>query len=357
MSFETDRFILKEIAAPMVKASSLPFREECLRYGASYAFTEELIDKKVIGSYETECADGTVLFLTKKDRARTVHFQPGRKGETIAQLGTADGVLALEASRSLLKYVSEININMGCPKSFSTSGGMGAALLKKPEDAASIVKTLKAGLPPEIPVTCKIRYLGDKGDHDRLLKDTTEFMEGLARSGADGITVHMRTTPMRPREPAMWNTFVDLVRHLPSEVSKVPVIANGDFFNRSQISLFRESVNSGLEGSGRSWCDSVMIARGALWNPSVFKSDDAPPSPANVIEEFLECCEKYKEPFVSVKWILGQMMDGHSEIGEVPVKEFREIIHRSSSMEQLREEVFLPCSSQTSKKYRLTPFS
>ena len=29
--------------------------------------------------------------------------------------------------------VAAIDINMGCPKSFSISGGMGAALLKKPD--------------------------------------------------------------------------------------------------------------------------------------------------------------------------------------------------------------------------------
>ena len=353
MNCKKERFLFKEYAAPMVKASTLPFREECLRYGASFAFTEELIDRKVIGSYRTECADGTVLFLTKKDNSRTVHFNPRRAQETIAQLGTADGVLALQASEVLLNYVSEININMGCPKSFSVSGGMGAALLSKPEEAAAIVKTLKSQLPSNIPVTCKIRYIGDKSDKNGLLKQTAEFMEGLARSGADAITVHMRTVPMRPREPAVWPTFVDLVKSLSAQLDNVPIIANGDFFDRSQISLFRDSVNEGLQGSGRSWSDSVMIARGAMWNPSIFSKDDSH-TPASVLRDFIECCQELEEPFVSIKWILGQMMDGHSEIGGLPVKKIREVIHRSHSLKELREELGFLFDEETVKKTRFS---
>ena len=352
MGLKKERFFSKEYAAPMVKASTLPFREECLRYGASYVFTEELIDKKVIGSYARECSDGTVLFLTKKDEARTVHFHPGRRNETIAQLGTADGVLALQASQSLLDYVSEININMGCPKSFSMSGGMGAALLSNPDQAVSIVKTLKSELPPEIPVSCKIRYIGDKCDEEKMLSRTSEFMLGLSRAGADAITVHMRTTPMRPREPAMWAGFVGLMKILPSEMRDVPVIANGDFFDRSQVSVFRESVKEGLQDVAcHGWSDSVMIARGAMWNPSVFSSSGAT-SPVHVVENFLDRCEELKEPFVSVKWILAQMMDGHSEIGGMSVKKMREKVHASHSLEELREQ--LEFSPNPPKKNRYT---
>ena len=55
-------------------------------------------------------------------------------------------------------YVAAVDVNMGCPVHFSTSGGMGAALLRKPDDVAAILTALVRALP--CPVTCKIRLLG-----------------------------------------------------------------------------------------------------------------------------------------------------------------------------------------------------
>jgi tRNA-dihydrouridine synthase 2 len=335
MVYEPGRFEGREYAAPMVRASSLPFREECLRFGASAVFTEELIDKKIISSYESAQDDGTVLFLVEKDDGRTVHFRPESTLNTVLQMGTADGVLASKAALKLVKYVSEVNINMGCPKPFSVSGGMGAALLSKPEVATDIVKTLRSTLPESIPVTCKIRYIGEPSDSEKMLKQTSEFMTGLINAGAEAITVHMRTVPMRPREPAIWSGFADLLKILPAELSQVPIIANGDFFTRKQIDTFRNHMVGALEGSGRSWCNSIMIARGAMWNPSIFDKDEEH-EPDQVLKSFVDTCIRYKEPVSSVKWMLGQMMDGYTEVGGKPIKVLREKIHQSKSIDDMR---------------------
>ncbi|KAH3774399.1 hypothetical protein DPMN_175781 [Dreissena polymorpha] len=48
-------------------------------------------------------------------------------------MGTANAQTALNAAKKIEQDVSAIDINMGCPKEFSIKGGMGAALLKKPE--------------------------------------------------------------------------------------------------------------------------------------------------------------------------------------------------------------------------------
>ena len=330
-----ERFYSREYAAPMVRASTLPFREECLRYGASFVFTEELIDKKIISSYASPLEDGMVSFRVAKDDARTVDFRPDRKDLTILQIGTADGVLGSKAALKVIDYVSEVNVNMGCPKPFSVSGGMGAALLSKPELATDIVKTLRDSLPSSVPVTCKIRYIGDKDDSKRILHQTTEFMCGLISAGASAITVHMRTVPMRPREPALWNMFTDLITAMPGEHKNFPIIANGDFFNRNQIDIFRDHVNSGLDGTGRSWCDSIMIARGAMWNPSIFDKAETH-APELVLERFLDTCEQYKEPLSSVKWMMGQMMDGHHEVCGRPIKWLRERVHSSKKLGDIR---------------------
>lgn len=335
----SDRFLNNEYAAPMVRASSLPFRSECLQYGASYVFTEELVDKKVISSYCKPQPDGTVLFLTQKDDGRTVHFHPDQSSKTIAQIGTADGVLASKAALKLVEYVSEINVNMGCPKSFSISGGMGAALLSKPEIATDIVKTLRSTLPSDFPLTCKIRYIGDKDNDDVMLKRTSEFMKGLIDAGADAITVHMRTVPMRPREPAINNLFSELIQVLPAPYSHVPIIANGDFFSREQIDSFRTSVSESLRASDRGWCNSVMLARGAMWNPSIF-SQDKVYSPETVLGGFLRTCIRYEEPRPAVKWLMGQMMEGFTDVHGVPIKVLRDKIHSCRTVDELKE-IFL----------------
>ncbi len=341
----------QEYAAPMVRASSLPFREECVRYGASFVFTEELIDKKIISSYESIQEDGTVWFRVEKDDGRTVHFLPDRTDKTILQIGTADGVLASKAALKLVNYVSEVNINMGCPKPFSVSGGMGAALLSKPELASDIVKTLKSTLPDSIPVTCKIRYIGEPSEHEKMLRQTSDFMTGLIQAGASAITVHMRTVPMRPREPAIWSGFTDLVKIIPAEHAHIPIIANGDFFTRKQIDTFRSHASSGLKGSGRSWCNSVMIARGAMWNPSIFDKDDKH-EPDQVLRSFVDTCIKFNEPTSSVKWMLGQMMDGYTEVGGKPIKSLREKIHQSKTVDEMRSAIDMQ-SEESCKRIRL----
>ena len=326
MSPKSDRYMSKEYAAPMVRASTLPFREECLRHGADYVFTEEVIDKKILSSHGTTLDDGTVLWETATG-FRTLHFRPDRRESTILQIGTADGVLASKAALSVLEYVSEVNVNMGCPKSFSVNGGMGAALLSDPVLACDIVKTLRSSLPSEFPLTCKIRYIGDISNPDDIIKRTSEFIKGLESSGADAVTVHMRTVPMRPREPAVWcPVFAHLV-----EQSSVPLIANGDFFNRGQIDLFRNKHSN--------WSNSVMIARGAIHNPSIFSHEQVPGE--TVVEDFFNTCVKYKEPKQSVKWILAQMMDGFTQYNGMPVKKVRDRIHQAKGMSDMKAAISL----------------
>ena len=50
-------------------------------------------------------------------------------------MGTADAVTALKAATMVYRDVDAIDVNMCCPIHFSISGGMGAALLSKPEVA------------------------------------------------------------------------------------------------------------------------------------------------------------------------------------------------------------------------------
>lgn len=146
--------------------------------------------------------------------------------------------------------VAAIDINMGCPKSFSIKGGMGAALLKQPDKACAILKTLVDNC--SIPITCKIRIL-DK------LEDTLELVKKLEATGISALGVHGRMTHERPQHLV----HPDVISVIANTVS-IPVIANGgstDILVYKDIEKFRKV-------SGAS---SVMIARTAQYNVSIFR--------------------------------------------------------------------------------------
>eukprot|EP01048_Picozoa_sp_COSAG05_P017371 COSAG05_NODE_2356_length_3186_cov_2.372530_3_plen_167_part_00 len=131
--------------------------------------------------------------------------------------GTSDAIRALQAAQVVARDVRAIDINMGCPLSFSVKGGMGSALLGKPEVMHDIVSALKRNL--NLAVTVKIR----------LLEDTAEMLDlGLRaeRAGADAVAIHARFVPDRSNTvPARWEAMRPL-----TDALTIPSIANGDVF-------------------------------------------------------------------------------------------------------------------------------
>lgn len=109
------------------------------------------------------------------------------------------------------KDVAGIDINMGCPKEFSLKGGMGAALLTKPEVAKNILKTLVDNV--SIPITCKIRVFDS-------VEDTLKLVSDLASTGISAIAVHGRTKVERPQHCNRNETIKIIAQNI-----KIPVIA------------------------------------------------------------------------------------------------------------------------------------
>lgn len=100
---------------------------------------------------------------------------------------------------------------MGCPKQFSITGGMGAALLSEPEKIKSILTLLVPNL--SIPVTCKIRLLPD-------IDDTIKLCKMIESCGVAAIAVHGRTKTERPNHP----NNNEAIRRIAESVD-VPIIA------------------------------------------------------------------------------------------------------------------------------------
>ncbi|OEH79186.1 dihydrouridine synthase domain-containing protein [Cyclospora cayetanensis] len=219
------------ILAPMVRISTLPFRLECLKYGADLVFTEEIIDWKLLDTKRYENKDfSTIEYICKNDRRCIFSTCELEAGKVVLQLGTADPTRALQAATTALQDIAAVDINMGCPKSFSVKGGMGAALLQTPDLAMDILKTLTRNLP--CPVTCKIRLLDS-------IEETVDFARKCESAGIAAITVHARTL---------------------RSALKIPLIANGDFLSPEDAVLFQDTYD----------IHSLMFARGAMWNPALF---------------------------------------------------------------------------------------
>lgn len=176
------------------------------------------------------------------------------RGRLVFQLGTADPERAVAAARVVAADVAGIDVNAGCPKPFSLSGGMGAALLRTPDRLAAILEALVREVTPAfgVGISVKIRLL-------ETAPETEALVRRLVRTGITGLTVHCRTTPMRPREPAIRGQL-RMIAAVCREAG-VACVMNGDVEDRDQAEdLVREY---GVDGA--------MIATAAERNPSCFR--------------------------------------------------------------------------------------
>lgn len=164
----------------------------------------------------------------------------------IVQLVGADEVLFADAAQLAAELgATGIDINMGCPVRKIITGGAGSALMKNPEQAAKIIKSVKNAV--KLPVSVKFR----KG-WDNNSVNATDFAKMCEASGAEFITVHGRTRAQGYSGTADWN----IIKEVKSAV-KIPVVGNGDV----------TSPQSAAEMIKQTGCDGVMIGRAALGAP------------------------------------------------------------------------------------------
>ena len=233
--------------------------------------------------------DRTLAFLqrTEADKplgAQIVGCNPETMGEAAAMLEDMGFDL--------------VDINCGCPVPKVTAPGGGSALLVDPDKTKkifeSVVKNVK-----RIPITVKMR----KGFADESGEEAVTIAKIAEDAGLSAVTVHGRTRVQGYSGNADWGA----IRKVKNAV-KIPVFGNGDVNNG-------EDAKRLLEASG---CDGVMIGRGGLGNPWIYKSIEAtlhhealPEEPA--LEEKKETALKHLE------------LEIQSECEKVAVLKFRRI--------------------------------
>lgn len=292
----------KVVLAPMVRSGELPSRLLALKYGADLVWGPETVDRSMIGTTEqTNARTGCIEWVrTSNNNALSVIYRidPNREaGRLIYQIGTASPDYAVQSASLVAPYVSGIDVNAGCPKPFSTSGGMGAALLRTPDLLCDILTALvtKVGTPHEIGISVKIRLL-------ETPELTSSLVNRLCKTGIVGLTIHCRTTPMRPRERAIreqLRMIGDICRS-----HGVACLMNGDVTGRDQ----------GLALAHEYGVDGAMIATAAEANSSVFRTkDQGGVAPwREVVEEYMQLAMSVENKFGNTKFLLSQLIPGRN---------------------------------------------
>ncbi|XP_037034447.1 tRNA-dihydrouridine(20) synthase [NAD(P)+]-like [Bradysia coprophila] len=288
----------KLILAPMVRGSLLPMRLLALRYGADLVYTDEIIDLSMLQTTRrVNSVLGTIDFINEDSGCLLFRTCPAEKQKLIFQIGTADPQRAIQVARMVQNDVSGIDINMGCPKPYSTSLGIGAALLSNVNVAKKIVQGLVENI--DLPVTCKIRVSDD-------IEQTLNMVKDFETLGVSAIAVHGRTR----RQKSFEQVNKDAIRKIAESV-QIPIIANGgslDIKHFSDILKFKEDCGA----------TSVMVARAALQNLSVFRKEGTI-DVQDVITEYLKLCADFGHPWSNVEYCLRKMLLPLGKVEKSPI--------------------------------------
>lgn len=189
------------------------------------------------------------LSYGSKKSAELLEINEAERPCAVQLFGSEPEVMA-EAAKMALEYKPDaIDINFGCPVPKIAGNGGGSALMKDPELAGRIVRAVVDAV--DIPVTVKFRA---GWDNDHL--NAVEFAAICEANGASALTVHGRTRTQMYAPPVNW----DIIRQVKEAVS-VPVIGNGDVDSPEAAKRLYEETG----------CDLVMVGRGAMGNPWLFR--------------------------------------------------------------------------------------
>ena len=221
--------------APLAGFTDLPFRKVVKKYDADWTISE-MINANAL-AFQNE----KTLKMIEKNNNETPYS---------VQIAANNSEVAKKAVEVLNQYdfIDGIDLNVGCPVKKAIKSGYGGNLLNEPDNLSKIIKTIaKAHNKKFFSVKMRIGFDEINGvNRAKLIED----------SGADIITVHGRTV----KQMYKGQTNYDEIAKIKSSLS-IPVLANGDI----------DSYQKAREVLDYTKCDGVMIGRGAIGHPWIFK--------------------------------------------------------------------------------------
>ncbi len=275
--------------APLAGVSDGPMRALCVREGAVYTVSEMVSAK--------------ALCMGDAKSLRLLRGATEGAPYAVQLFGNDADILAEAVKRIEGEQFDFLDLNLGCPAPKIVSNGAGSALLKEPKKAAAFVKAgVKASTRP---VSVKLRIGWDESCMTGL-----EVAKACEEAGAAFLVVHARTR----KEQYTPGVHREAVAEIKAAVS-IPVLYNGDVVDgESALQALRETA-----------CNGVMIGRGAMGNPFVFREvaaamrgEEKPPPPslsqrmAALEWQVREMCEEKGEAAAmrSARGVAGAYMHG-----------------------------------------------
>ena len=216
--------------APMLDVTDLAYRLICRRAGCAMAYTEMIQAEAIIHGKENKSLKFKTL-TNSKDKPLGIQI-------------TGKKVSDFEKIIPELRKYDLVDLNCGCPGELTIDNKSGSYLMKSPEKIYSIIKFLKDN---NLTVTAKIRLGFNKNV-------VVELAKKIESAGADALTVHGRLAHQTGGTKADWSWFPKIKNNL-----GIPLIGNGDVFKPKDAEKILEN------------CDGVMIGRGAIGNPLIFR--------------------------------------------------------------------------------------
>jgi tRNA-dihydrouridine synthase B len=307
------------VLAPMVGVTDSVFRRMILSLGGC-------------GLVSSEMTNASAVSPKARHRHRQLDYLPEERPITMQLSGNEPEMIAA-AARTVEQLGADIlDINCGCPSPKVTGGGHGSALLRDLPKMERLLKAVRAAV--GIPITLKFRAGWD--DQSLNYLDTARMAE---QAGVAALALHPRTRAQAYGGVADWSRVAEVKR-----VVRIPVIGSGDV---------RDAADA-LQRLRASGADGVMIGRGAMHNPWIFRQiaqlragetpmHVTPADKYELLTRYLEmCCEEMPDRLAlnKMKQLIGQFSV------ELPgAASLREAIHHSGSADEARERLdrfFLP---------------
>ncbi len=223
------------VLAPMEDVSDLPFRLVCKRLGADILYTEFVNSEGLVRNSEKTKRK---MIFSEEERPFGIQIYGGEESSMEGAARMAD-----EMNPDI------VDINAGCWVKNVVLHGAGAGLLKDlPKMERIVSSVIKA---TNKPVTVKTRLGWD--ENSIRIVDVAKMVEG---AGAQALTVHCRTREQGHKGDPDYSWIPKI-----KEAVKIPIMVNGNIFTP-------EDVHRTFAETG---CDGVMVGRGAIENPWIFK--------------------------------------------------------------------------------------